>query len=335
MGLVAFLKRHPVACLLLLTPGIPEYLSGSSPLDAIAFSPVTFLFQLAANLALYGPGVLLIREARVRWNKGGATVLLLGAAYGILEEGVALSTLFNPAAGPVGALGQYGHFAGVSWIWVAEILPVHMIYSIAVPILLLDLALPSTAGRGFLGGRKLAVAIGVLAADVASLFLLILFGVKFWMGTPVLLGSLAAIGALAYAGWRAGPARIRPSSPAPSSGPATFLVVGAVFYPSVLILSSVLEGLRVPAAATLAAVVLLQAGWLKLVVSRIGSSGSQRNLIALSAGLILPIVTIGIASQAVLPLPAAALAAGLWFFRKLWMRYPPVPARQAAPAVEA
>ncbi len=60
-----------------------------------------FLFQLAGNLGLYVPGALIVREAMVRWNKGWGSVLLLGAAYGILEEGVALSTLFNPKAHPV------------------------------------------------------------------------------------------------------------------------------------------------------------------------------------------------------------------------------------------
>ena len=106
-----------------------------------------FLFQLLANLGLYGSGVLLIYEAKVRWEKGWATVLLLGAAYGILEEGVALSTLYDPKANPVGDLGVYGHWAGVNWIWSAGIVPFHALWSISLPILLLGLALPETVGR--------------------------------------------------------------------------------------------------------------------------------------------------------------------------------------------
>ena len=168
-----FLKAHPVVCLLLLSPGIPEYLSSSSPINAIVLNPAMFLFQLAANLGLYGPGVLLVYEARLRWNKGWATVLLLGAAYGILEEGVALSTLFNPDAGPVGSLGQYGHWVGVNWIWVASILPVHMIYSISLPILLLGLALPKTVGRSLLSKRKITIAFAILIIDVLALILVV------------------------------------------------------------------------------------------------------------------------------------------------------------------
>ena len=54
----------------------------------MVLNPVQFVFQIVANLGLYGPGVILIREAFVRWKKGWASVLILGAAYGILEEGL-------------------------------------------------------------------------------------------------------------------------------------------------------------------------------------------------------------------------------------------------------
>lgn len=95
-GIVSFFKSRPILLLLLLSPGISEYLSGSSALNNIILNPPAFAFGVIANLGLYGPGVLLIREAKIRWHKGWATVLFLGAAYGILEEGVAPSTLFQP-----------------------------------------------------------------------------------------------------------------------------------------------------------------------------------------------------------------------------------------------
>ncbi len=100
----------------------------------------------------------------VRWRKGWGSVLLLGAAYGILEEGIALSTLFNSSAGPVGQLGFYGHWLGVNWVWVAGILPVHMIFSISLPILLLGLALPGTVGKSLLSRRGIRVAYTVLGS---------------------------------------------------------------------------------------------------------------------------------------------------------------------------
>src|SRR5215510_707858 len=93
---VGYLRRHPLLCLLLLSPGIPEYLTGSSSFAVLTLNPVQFFILLGLNVGLYGPGVILIREAMIRWKKGWASVFLLGFAYAILEEGLDLSTFFNP-----------------------------------------------------------------------------------------------------------------------------------------------------------------------------------------------------------------------------------------------
>ena len=140
--LVRFLKSHPSLFLLLLTPGIPEYLSASSQLTLLVISPLIFFGLLAANLGLYGSGVILIREAMIRWKKGWASVFLLGVAYGIVEEGIALWTLFNPLAQPVGNLGFYGHWLGVNWVWTVGLLIFHSVYSIGLPIFLFRPSLP-------------------------------------------------------------------------------------------------------------------------------------------------------------------------------------------------
>lgn len=321
-GAMGFLRRHPVVCLLLLTPGIPEYLSGSSPISAILLDPPQFVFQLVANLGLYGPGVLLIREAMVRWNKGWGTVLLLGAAYGILEEGVALSTLFNPRAGPVGDLGFYGRWAGVNWIWVAAILPVHMIYSISVPILLLALAVPWTQGKRLLSRRKLPLVILILCADVASLFLIVLEGEGFWMGAPVLIFSLVAIGLLVLAAKLVPPGVLMARTLRPLRSPRTLAMVGAVFYPSVLVLDGLSDFYRIDSLLSFIFTILLQALYLAFVVRSIGSIGRERQAIALVLGLLVPIMAIGLVSQVVLPLVVLADAGTVLFLREVWASYP-------------
>src|SRR5437870_7400457 len=140
--LVRFFKSHPLLFLLLLTPGIPEYLSASSQLTLLVISPILFFGLLAANFGLYGSGVILIREAMIRWKKGWASVFLLGVAYGIVEEGIALWTLFNPLAQPVGNLGFYGHWLGVNWVWTVGLLIFHSVYSIGLPIFLFRPSLP-------------------------------------------------------------------------------------------------------------------------------------------------------------------------------------------------
>lgn len=292
-------------------------------MNAVVLNPVMFLFQLAANLGLYGPGVLLIREAMVRWRKGVGSVLILGAAYGILEEGVALNTLFDPAAGPVGNLGVYGHWAGVSWVWLAGIVPVHMIFSITIPIIFLGIALPETRGFSFLGGKKTAVALAVLASDVLGLFLLIALGEKFWMGAPVLVGSFVVIGVLVVAARKApaGLLRVRPGLPA--IGARWMALVGVAFYPAVLLSEGVAEGTGVPPLLDFVWVVVLQGVFLVYATRVVGTEKNERGLVALTAGLIAPVAAIGVIAEAGLPFTLLGDAAFVLFLRKLWRKASP------------
>ncbi|HZD12882.1 MAG TPA: hypothetical protein VE177_05115, partial [Candidatus Binatus sp.] len=100
-----FIRSHPILLLILLSPGIPEYLSGSSPWSLLILNPILFGIFVSLNIGLYTMGVILIREAVLRWHKGWASIFALGVAYGIVEEGLALQTLFNSNAGPVKELG--------------------------------------------------------------------------------------------------------------------------------------------------------------------------------------------------------------------------------------
>src|SRR5712664_2683459 len=171
--MISFLKTHPLLCLLILTPGIPEYLSGSSNMALLVLSPPVFLLFLAANLALYGPGVILIREAKIRWNKGWASVFLLGAAYGIVEEGLALRTLFNPTSSVVGNLGVYGHWLGVNWVWTVGLVIFHSVFSIGLPIFIFGLAFPDLRSKSLVSITGIRITILTLAVDSVLLSLLV------------------------------------------------------------------------------------------------------------------------------------------------------------------
>src|SRR2546427_11470802 len=170
--LVRFLKSHPLLFLLFLTPGIPEYLSASSQLTLLVISPLLFFGLLLANLGLYGSGVILIREAMIRWKKGWASVFLLGVAYGIVEEGLALWTLFNPLAQPVGVLGFYGHWLGVNWVWTVGLLIFHSVYSIGLPIFLFGLVFPEMKFKSLVSEAGLTFGIFGLTIDCFALFVL-------------------------------------------------------------------------------------------------------------------------------------------------------------------
>ncbi|MFI5417295.1 MAG: hypothetical protein ACHQ2Y_00145 [Candidatus Lutacidiplasmatales archaeon] len=324
--LVAYLRARPALCLLLMSPGIPEYLSGSSKLGLLAVNPGAFLLFLGLNLGLYVPGVLLVREACVRWGKGWASILLLGAAYGIVEEGIALNTMFNPNASVVGALGGYGHFDGVNTVWIPGVLIVHMVYSIGLPILLLGLAVPESKGRRLLTRQGLAAALSVLAVDMTLLLVgFNLLAEHFWMGWPIFFGSLAAIALLVAASYYL-PAtwpRLR-NRPPPSVTPTRAGVVGAALLPGVFLLQGILQTVGAPPELAIVAVMTLGVSEAAFAYWFFGSGGNRRGLLGFSLGLLLPIVCIGLLGNFPLELVIVADAAVYMLFRHLFANAPAV-----------
>jgi hypothetical protein len=137
-------SRRPVLALLFLSPTIAEFLTGSTSVTTLFLDPFGFLVQLLFLLGLYGGGVILIREFTVVFRKGWATVLLLGAAYGIAEEGLSVHTFFQRHGPPVDALATYGSLGGVNWLWALVLTVFHATYSIALPLLIVWLWWPET-----------------------------------------------------------------------------------------------------------------------------------------------------------------------------------------------
>jgi hypothetical protein len=155
--------------LMLLTPGIPEYMTGSSPITNLVVNPPAFLLQLAANVGLYTTGVLLIREWALRVRKGWTSILILGAAYGIVEEGLAVHTFFQAHGDPVGRLAVYGHYLGINLVWAVGITAFHAFYSVALPLLILAVAFPEWKDRPLLRRRGVSVTAALYVLDALVL----------------------------------------------------------------------------------------------------------------------------------------------------------------------
>jgi hypothetical protein len=319
-GAVAFFRRHPILLFLCLTPGIPEYLSGSSPVAYLFLSPPLFLIFLALNLGLYGPGVLLVREAFIRWKPGWGGLLLLGAAYGILEEGTALSTLFDPQAKVVSGLGVYGHYAGVNWVWAVGIVGVHTVLSVGLPILLFGLALPEMRGRSLLTGRQVPLAAGVYALDI----LLLVLVSNYWRQAPGLLVAGAIVALLLYATARRLPhGTLDPTSPGPRCSAKWFFLLGLAYFPILLLVPALGENAGWPPVATILVDVLLGAGLFFLVRREIGRSRNEAAWTMLALGVLVPIMAFGFFAQYFLPVVLVLdVLVGLFFFT-LWRRYGP------------
>lgn len=165
---VIIIKRGfaaPAIFLFFLAPTLGELVSSSSP-------PLEFFnfFGVTVQPLLYGLGAIIVRELTFRWNKGWPTILILGAAYGIVEEGLACKSFFNAHWGDLGNLGVYGRAFGVNWVWTSQLTIYHMLFSIFTPIILTYLIFPTQKSTQWLPPRAFKWACGVFTVNVVLLF---------------------------------------------------------------------------------------------------------------------------------------------------------------------
>jgi hypothetical protein len=155
--------------LLLLAPLLGEIVSGSTPPIVFLLSPVPAVLEVA----LYGGGALLVRELVIRWRRSWMSVVLLGLAYGLVEEAVVLKALFDPNWPGAGQLGTYGRAAGIGWVWLVQVDLFHSLVSITLPIMLAGLLTLRRAGDAWLSSGQLrglgAVWLIAVAAGAAIL----------------------------------------------------------------------------------------------------------------------------------------------------------------------
>jgi hypothetical protein len=170
-------RTWPALLALLILPGLTaETLTGSTPILVYLTNPISLL----GNILIYGSGAILIREVARRRGLGWINILLLGAAYGIFEEGLVVNTWANPwlpqvcrvAHGTTTGLCDYSRVGNINLAFAAETTVFHAIISISVPILLVELILPRRAagpwlGRkapfAFVGAEVLVLAAGLIA----------------------------------------------------------------------------------------------------------------------------------------------------------------------------
>ncbi|HEY7835437.1 MAG TPA: hypothetical protein VIG30_17810, partial [Ktedonobacterales bacterium] len=160
-------RNWPAILLLFFLAGFTaEVLTGSTPILVYLTNPFSFIF----NPLLYGCGALLVREIVRHRGLGWTSVLWLGAAYGIFEEGLVINTWADPWAhdvctlvkGVATGLCDFSRVGGINLLWALELTTFHAIISITIPILLVELIFPSRAARPWLRRR------GIIACVVAE-----------------------------------------------------------------------------------------------------------------------------------------------------------------------
>jgi MFS family permease len=201
-----------------LSPVIGELLSGSSP-PLEFFKPIAFLFMAS----LYGSGAIVVRELKFRWKKDFKALLLLGAAYGILEEGLMVKSFFDPKWMDLGIMGSFGRWAEVNWVWAEMLTVYHAVFSITIPIVLVELAYAERKEESWIGKRLFTYLIVVWSAVTA-------IGFSFMTGyrPPPLqyLLAIVAMGLFVYAAYRI-PTRKPAESTEKIAKPRTLFILAA------------------------------------------------------------------------------------------------------------
>ena len=257
---------------------IGELLSGSAP-PAEFFNPLG-LVMLAV---LYGGGAIMVRELTHRWHKSWPTLLVLGAAYGIAEEGLMCKSFFDPAWMDLGPLASYGRWAGVNWVWATELTIYHAVFSIAVPVLLVGVLFPRQRQQVWIGTKKLIFLfiLWVLNAVVVFLFISPYRPPAFHYVTAI----VVTIGLCMLGRWVPQPRIVCEQRSKKVAHPIWFLLVGFVSTFALFFLVWVVPrtGIHPLLTMGLMACLVILVGW---IVLRLSGSGawSQRHQLALSSG---------------------------------------------------
>jgi hypothetical protein len=286
----------PAWVLYITAPVVGELVLGASP-PAKFFTP----FGLIALPLLYGGGAIICRELTHRWGKGWPTLLLLGAAYGVLEEGLVCSSFFNAHWEGAGVLGEYGRWLGVNWVWSVSLTVYHSAISIGVSVLLVNHLFPRRRADSWVGRRTFGVVCMLYAVGVTLLALALASYTHFPLPPGRSAGAAVVMVLFALAARRA-PHHIigAGGSGARCVRPILFGVVGFLGMFGFFLLMYGAPGLGLPALVTFFLVptyVVLFAGLLWLMSGRGGGLG-ERHMLALGTGPLLFFGVFGVFREA-------------------------------------
>lgn len=218
----------PAAILFILAPLVAEFLLGNL---AITMLPV-----LVVMAPMYGGGALLIREVVRRTGRGWSGMILLALAYAVLEEGIVTQSLFNPDY-----LGEnlldYGFLPslGIALPWTLFVLTLHTVWSISVPIALVEALFPERRTTPWLGRPGLAITFVLFAIGAIAITAATLSTEAFVAPVLQLAGAAAAVIALIIAAFSLPPALHRPADAGTRAAPGAWsvgafsLAAGSIF----------------------------------------------------------------------------------------------------------
>lgn len=218
-----------VAALAAFAPLMAEFVLGDQYLSG-QMGAGQQIGEFALFVLWYGMAAIVIREIVRRTGRGWPTILLLGLGFALVEEGLLTQSLFNPHYLGLDLL-SYGY---VGWLgtgvpWAIFVLSIHVVWSIATPIALIEAIFPHPSfGRGaerfmaahpdlvdhplpWLGRIGVGVVAGVMVLGGAATFAIsyLMTSTRFLAHPAQLVGAalLAAIAVAAGMALRPGPVR--------------------------------------------------------------------------------------------------------------------------------
>lgn len=187
--------------------------------------------------------MLIVRELAVKWNLGWLGVVVLGIAYGILEEGVAIKSFFDPEWMDLGGLGVYGRFLETNWVWAVWLTIFHATVSITVPISVVWLVYPNLRKERLLTRRRFSVVLAILLTDV---FVCLALLNPYPAYLPMYLLSIAAVFFFVWYAKQIPRGFMAPRGALPTWSPLRFAVLGFMLLFVNFLLSAVFVDTAVP-----------------------------------------------------------------------------------------
>ncbi|NUS00076.1 MAG: hypothetical protein HOV67_33055 [Kribbellaceae bacterium] len=274
--------------LVLLTPLIAEFSLGTVP--------VRMLYLVLMYIPIYGAGALLVRELARRSGGGRPTIALLGVCYGLLEEGLALQSLTSPHL--YGAASWGPRVFGINTTYAELNLPYHIVFSVLIPIALVEFLFPRVGKQPYLrrGGLILTTFVTILGAILLRLAVPPTEDPAYQMSATAILVVLTIVIAVGVVALRIRPGR-RLGAPTPSVAPAPAVVGGVSGFATLAFLALLfpIGGARQPAFVhgnwvlipmTIAAAIAIGVAWLLIRWSAGPAWTTQHRAAAIGAALI-------------------------------------------------
>ncbi|HEY2668838.1 MAG TPA: hypothetical protein VGJ07_00525 [Rugosimonospora sp.] len=200
----------PAILLFFLAPLVAEFLLGDFTVE--------YLFFLILLAPMYGGGAILIREVTRRTGRGWPSIVLLGLAYGVFEEGITTQSLFDPNYADAHLLAKgFIPALGIAVPWTLFVLALHTVWSISVPIALVEGLTPRRRTMPWLRTPGLVVAAVLFGIGSVATLAISYATDHFLAPRPALAVVLLVVVALAVTALRLPPAAV---SAAPVGGTA-------------------------------------------------------------------------------------------------------------------